>query len=80
MTDIFDKLGGATAVAEKPKKPTGDVFDQIEAVPATAPAPPPVKPAISVPAPGRGRTSQTMLATGGMAFLGAALWMAWPRP
>ncbi len=43
-------------------------------------APPPVKPAISVPAPGRSRTSQTILATGGIAFLGAALWMAWPKP
>jgi len=43
-------------------------------------APPPVKPSIRVPAPGRSRTSQTILATGGIAFLGAALWMAWPRP
>ena len=56
------------------------VTENVRSPEVTPPAPPPVKPAISVPAPGRSRTSQTMLATGGMAFLGAALWMAWPRP
>jgi len=48
-------------------------------VKAAAP-PPPVKPSIRVPAPGQSKTARTMLATGGIAFLGAALWMAWPRP
>ena len=43
-------------------------------------APPPVKRSIAVPAPGRSKTTQTTLAAGGLAFLGAALWMAWPRP
>jgi len=43
-------------------------------------APPPLDRSISVPAPGRSSGYHTILAAGGTAFLGLALWMAWPRP
>ncbi len=56
------------------------VTEMVESAPHVEAEPPPLKPSISVPAPGRGPASQAMLATGGVAFLCAALWMAWPRP
>jgi hypothetical protein len=34
---------------------------------------------LGLPVPGRGTVRQTAMVTGGLAFLGAALWMAWPR-
>jgi len=63
----------------------------VEVEPATPPEPyleppaiqpaakPPIRRSISSPAPGKSAGAQTLLATGGIAFLGAALWMAWPK-
>jgi len=69
---------GVVEAATVPEEEPVEVEPAVPA-PEVQTAAPPLDRSISVPAPGRSSSYKAMLATGSVAFLGAALWMAWPR-